>query len=143
MFYNCQRKHWFFLQLGLASLGSKYNGQSNIPHVYNVTGWRKFTFNINNTRIFTNTNSVCSYMQLTMSSIDGVTYTLLRLHRDIRRIGLNCLCLKPLGAPGLITTSTNRNLNTGDVYLVETFILIYPAGDLPHIKKIFWHLIFM
>jgi len=74
-------------------------------------------------------------MQLTMSLPGGIKYTLLHLHHDIRRIGINCLCLKPLGASGLITTSTKNNLNTGDAYLVQTFILIYPAGDLPHIKK--------
>jgi len=71
-----------------------------------------------------------------MSSLDGIKYTLLHLHHDIHRIGLTCLCLKPLGASGLITTSTESNLNTGYVYFVQTFILIYPAGDLPHIKKI-------
>lgn len=83
------------------------------------------------------TNSVCSYTQLTMSSIDGVKYTLIHLHHDVCRNGLNCLCLKPFGAPGLITACAKGNLNTGDVYLVETFILIYPAGDLPQIKKHF------
>jgi hypothetical protein len=70
-----------------------------------------------------------------MSSLDGIKYSLLYLHHDICRIGLNCVCLKSLGASGPITKSVNDNLNTGDVDQVQTVILIYPAGYLPYIKK--------
>lgn len=69
-----------------------------------------------------------------MSLLDGINYTLLHLHHDLCKTGLNCLFLKPLSASGLIKISTKSNLKMGDVYKVQTFtrvqkfkLLVYPA----------------